>query len=615
MRETKFIEQNKDKWHRFEQQMEEDLRDPESLKDLFIEITDDLSYSRTFYPNRSVRVYLNSLAQRIFFRLYRGRSAPGRRLLSFWLDELPRVIYEARRDFLLSFLVFLLAFGIGMLSSAMEPQFVRSILGDAYVDQTIQNIESGDPMAIYKDRDRLGMSVGITMNNLYVAILTFVLGILAGVGTIALLLRNGIMIGSFQYFFIERDLFWESFLTVWLHGTLEISAIIIAGAAGITMGRGLAFPGTYTRMQAFQRSARRGLKILIGIVPIIILAGFIEGYLTRHTETPDVIRGVFIAVCAFFVVMYFIWYPRFRARMDFDEHRTPPDLPPDASLEIEYDRIKSSGDIFSDVFLLLRRYGRRLIGWSAGLGLLYTGTIYLTTTNSAEEVFFYPNQAFGKLQVLDRFFFNDAHSWMPLVMGLCLCLLATSVGGIVRTDRNGAISRGEWWRRMAMMTMPVAVALIVIWTRNWFTFFLLVFIMPGPLLYMAVQQYFGGSLTKAYQRTLHLIQGTYGRALGLLLMLLMIGFIFYTLLDTAILLFYLDFINLVVYLPPDQMDLLMILLETVLTTTMLFFCLSLILLGFQLLVFSNEEIRNASTLREQIKSISVERRIRGLLKE
>jgi magnesium-transporting ATPase (P-type) len=98
-------------------------------------------------------------------------------------------------------------------------------------------------------------------------------------------------------------------------------------------------------------------------------------------------------------------------------------------------------------------------------------------------------------------------------------------------------------------------------------------------------------------------------------MLLMIGFIFYTLLDTAILLFYLDFINLVVYLPPDQMDLLMILLETVLTTTMLFFCLSLILLGFQLLVFSNEEIRNASTLREQIKSISVERRIRGLLKE
>jgi hypothetical protein len=249
------------------------------------------------------------------------------------------------------------------------------------------------------------------------------------------------------------------------------------------------------------------------------------------------------------------------------------------------------------------------------LGLLYTGTIYLTTTNPAEEVFFYPDQAFGKLQVLDRFFFNDAHSWAPLVMGLCLCLLATSVGGIVRTDRNRAISRGEWWRRVAMMTMPVAVALIVIWTRHWFTFFLLVFIMPGPLLYMAVQQYFGGSLTKAYQRAVHLIRGTYGRALGLLLMLLMIGFIFYTLLDTAILLFYLDFINLVVYLPPDQMDLLMILLETVLTTTMLFFCLSLILLGFQLLVFSNEEIRNASTLREQIKSISVERRIRGLLKE
>ncbi len=615
MRETKFIEQNKDKWLRFEQQMEDDLRDPESLKDLFIEITDDLSYSRTFYPNRSVRVYLNSLAQRIFFKLYRGRSAPGRRLISFWLDELPRVIYEARRDFLLAFLVFLLACGIGMLSSAMEPQFIRSILGDAYVDQTIQNIESGDPMAIYKDRDRLGMSVGITMNNIYVAILTFVFGILAGVGTIALLLRNGIMLGSFQYFFIERDLFWESFLTVWLHGTLEISAIIIAGAAGITMGRGLAFPGTYTRMQAFQRSARRGLKILIGTVPIFILAGFIEGYLTRHTDTPDVIRGVFIAVCALFVFMYFVWYPRFRARMGFDENRTPPDLPPDASLEIEYNRIKSSGDVFSDVFLLLRRYGRRLISWSAGLGVFYTGTVYLTSTNAVDEVFFYPNQAFGKLQVLDRFFFNDAHTWVPLIIGLCLCLLATGVGGIIRTDRDQPISRADWWRRAAMMTMPVALALIVIWTRNWFTFFLLVFIMPGPLLYISVQQFFGGSLNNAYRTTSHLLRGTYGRALGLLLMLLMIGFIFYTLLDTAILLFYLDFINLVVYLPPDQMDVLMILLETVLTTSMLFFCFGLILLGFQLLVFSNEEIRNATTLREQIKSITVERRIRGLLKE
>jgi len=615
MRETKFIEQNKDKWLRFEQQMEDDLRDPESLKDLFIEITDDLSYSRTFYPNRSVRVYLNSLAQRIFFTLYRGRTAPGRRLVSFWLDELPRVIYEARRDFLLAFLVFALACGIGMLSSAMEPQFIRSILGDAYVDQTIQNIESGDPMAIYKDRDRLGMSVGITMNNIYVAILAFVLGILAGVGTIALLLRNGIMLGSFQYFFIERDLFWESFLTVWLHGTLEISAIIIAGAAGITMGRGLAFPGTFTRMQAFQRSARRGLKILIGTVPIFILAGFIEGYLTRHTDTPDVIRGVFIAVCALFVFMYFVWYPRFRARVGFDEHRTPPDLPPDASLEIEYDRIKSSGDIFSDVFLLLRRYGRQLISWSAGLGILYTGIIYLTSTSPVDDLFFYPSQAFGKLQVLDRFFFNDTNTWVPFVMGLCLCMLATSVGGIIRRDRDMAISRGEWWRRLVMMTMPIAIALILIWTRNWFTFFLLVFIMPGPLLYIAIQQFFGGSLTEAYQRTVHLMRGTYGRALGLLLMLLMIGFIFYTLMDTAILLFYLDFISLVVYLPPDQMDVLMILLETVLTTTMLFFCFGLILLGFQLLVFSNEEIRNAKTLREQIRSISVERRIRGLLKE
>ena len=93
------------------------------------------------------------------------------------------------------------------------------------------------------------------------------------------MLSNGIMVGAFQYFFYDQGLLRESFLTIWTHGTLEIAAIIIAGAAGMTMGKGLIFPGTLSRLQAFQISARRGLKIMIGIAPIIILAGFIEGYL------------------------------------------------------------------------------------------------------------------------------------------------------------------------------------------------------------------------------------------------------------------------------------------------------------------------------------------------
>ena len=84
---------------------------------------------------------------------------------------------ESRREFSLAFWVFMLAFGIGILSCAMDAEFQRMVLGDDYVDMTIENIESGDPMAVYKQRGELGMSVGITVNNLWVSFQTFALGV------------------------------------------------------------------------------------------------------------------------------------------------------------------------------------------------------------------------------------------------------------------------------------------------------------------------------------------------------------------------------------------------------------------------------------------------------
>ena len=283
MRETKFIKQNKDKWTEFERTLENAKKDPDKLNDLFVQITDDLSFSRTFYPNRSVRVYLNGLAQRIFSIIYKKRKAKQYRLITFWTEELPLLFYRARRDFLIALLVFGFAFLIGLVSSRMDPEFAEIILGNDYIEMTKENIASGDPMAVYKQKGRFDSSLAITVNNLWVAFLTFIIGAIYGVGTIAILIRNGVMVGAFQYFFIERGLFWESFLTIWIHGTLEISAIIIAGAAGLTMGRGLAFPGTFSRLRSFQQSAKRGLKILIGIAPIFIIAGFIEGF---H-DSPD----------------------------------------------------------------------------------------------------------------------------------------------------------------------------------------------------------------------------------------------------------------------------------------------------------------------------------------
>ena len=88
--------------------------------------------------------------------------------------------------------------------------------------------------------------------------------------------------------------------------------IIIAGAAGITMGNGWLFPGTYPRLVSFRRAARRGMKIVVGTVPVFIVAGFIESFLTRHTHAPAVLRFGLIALSAAFIAYYYIYLPKKR---------------------------------------------------------------------------------------------------------------------------------------------------------------------------------------------------------------------------------------------------------------------------------------------------------------
>ena len=157
MRETSFIKQNKEKWKEFEQILENKNKDPDKLNELFIQITDDLSYSRTFYPNRSVRVYLNNLAQRIFTSIYKNKKSRKNHFVHFWAETLPQLIYESRKEFRLSLIIFILAFLIGIFSSAMDPDFARVILGDDYIDMTLENIQSGDPMNVYKQRGQLSI--------------------------------------------------------------------------------------------------------------------------------------------------------------------------------------------------------------------------------------------------------------------------------------------------------------------------------------------------------------------------------------------------------------------------------------------------------------------------
>lgn len=310
MREAAFVKRNKDKWAVFENALSNktDIA-PDVLSDLYIEITDHLSYAKTFYTGSNTEFYLNGLASQAHRQIYKTKKESKNRIISFWKTEFPTMFYHHRREFLIAFLVFAFFTAVGAFSAANEGDFVRSILGDSYVNMTLENIENDDPMAVYKDMGEVNMFLGITINNIKVALYAFVFGILLGIGTLMIMLQNGIMLGSFQYFFFEKGLGWESVRTIWIHGTIEISVIIIAGCAGLVLANGMLFPGTYTRLESFRRGVVSGLKIMLSTVPFFIIAGFLEGFVTRHTEMPDWLAIFIILGSLALIVFYYIIYP------------------------------------------------------------------------------------------------------------------------------------------------------------------------------------------------------------------------------------------------------------------------------------------------------------------
>ena len=313
MKEVIFIRQNIEKWKALEKVVDyADTHNPAALADAYTEITTDLSFSRAHYPASRITIYLNNLASALHNLLYKNKKERYARFIAFWKYEIPEAMALSQKELLYSFLVFVVSVLIGVVSAMNDDMFVRLILGNGYVDMTLQNIQNGEPMGVYSTMSPFKMFVYITFNNIFVSFRVFALGIITGFGSGAGLFYNGVMIGAFQTFFFQHDAGIESMLALWLHGTFEISAVIIAGAAGFVLGNGWLFPGTYSRGYAFRQGAKRSLKIIIGLIPVFITAGFIESFLTRHTEYPTFVRLSIILFSLCSVIYYYIIIPHLR---------------------------------------------------------------------------------------------------------------------------------------------------------------------------------------------------------------------------------------------------------------------------------------------------------------
>nr|WP_315246269.1 stage II sporulation protein M [uncultured Flavobacterium sp.] len=311
MREVAFIKQNKEKWLEFELAIfGKAKKNPDELANLYIQMMNDLSYAQTYYPKSKTVIYLNHLASQIYQKIYKTKRTEKNRFLEFFKTEVPLLVYDYKRYLLYAFALFFATVAIGVISAKYDQDFVRLILGDGYVNMTLENIKKGNPMAVYGTGSNWGSFVGITMNNLYVGARCYIYGIFGGLGTFYISSQNGIMLGAFQYFFYEQNVFWKSVRGIWIHGSMEIFAIVIETTAGFILGASILFPKTFSRANSFKMGFKNSFKIFLSTFPFTISAGFLEGFITRYSiDMPNWLSSFIILFTLSIISFYYLVYP------------------------------------------------------------------------------------------------------------------------------------------------------------------------------------------------------------------------------------------------------------------------------------------------------------------
>ncbi len=312
MREVAFIKQNKEKWVQFESKILGNLKsNPDELSSLYIHLMNDLAYAQTYYPKSKTILYLNNLAAKTFQKIYKTKKEDKNRLVHFFKTEVPLVVYEYRRYLFYAFAFFIVFVAIGVISSMNDDKFIRLVLGDYYVNMSIENIKKGDAVAVYKGGSNWGSHIGITINNIRVGFYNYILGFLGGLGTVYVLFKNSVMLGAFQYLFYKHGAFWESVRGIWIHGAMEIFAIVVEAMAGFMLGASILFPGTFSRYQSLKIGVKTSLKIFVSTFPFTIAAGFLEGYVTRYSNMMPNWLSVGIILTTFGIIsFYYFVYPK-----------------------------------------------------------------------------------------------------------------------------------------------------------------------------------------------------------------------------------------------------------------------------------------------------------------
>jgi uncharacterized membrane protein SpoIIM required for sporulation len=267
-----------------------------------------LSIARETSLDGSMIAYLESLCTRAYFILYGCRDSFWKQIAGFFAQGWPAAVRGVVPEILIIAALFIGSGLAGYFLVMADPGWFGAIVpGELASGRNMQASVETLRESIYGAPKQGGLEIFATAlftHNSQVSIMAFALGFAFGIPTLLLIASNGVLLGAFYAAFISKGL--GVGFTGWLmiHGSTELSAIILAGAAGLHIGRAVAFPGDRSRLAAAGEAGRRGAIVMIGVVIMLLAAGLLEGF-ARQLITADAARFAIAAAMFALWVVYF----------------------------------------------------------------------------------------------------------------------------------------------------------------------------------------------------------------------------------------------------------------------------------------------------------------------